>query len=351
MNRIYVGQAVDGLIRMKSDGCVASTCVTSPPYFGLRDYGVNGQIGLEDSPREYIDRLVGVFSRVWDVLSDDGTLWVNIADSYASSGGGRDRGKYGKGSKLQGSTTNEDAGIECRVSPGLGVKAKDLIGIPWMFAFAMRDAGWYLRQEIIWSKPNPMPESVTDRCTNSHEKIFLFSKKPRYYFDAEAIKEDSVYAEDSPARSFSGDSSKPLVPGQGHINGRRNYRPTTQERYAKGEPTRDGLAGAAACGSGGYGLDPNGKRNKRSVWDVATKPYKGAHFAVFPEELITPCILAGCPRDGFVLDPFMGSGTTAMVATQNGRGFYGCELNSEYVPLQKNRLGLFQGNTEWIDVR
>ena len=345
MNRIYVGQAVDGLIRMKSDGCVASTCVTSPPYFGLRDYGVNGQIVLEDSPREYIDRLVGVFSRVWDVLSDDGTLWVNIADSYASSGGGRDRGKYGKGSKLQGSTTNEDAGIECRVSPGLGVKAKDLIGIPWMFAFAMRDAGWYLRQEIIWSKPNPMPESVTDRCTNSHEKIFLFSKKPRYYFDAEAIKEESVYAEDSPARSFSGDSSKPLVPGQGHVNGRRT------SRHAFGGIKYGDDASRQSRTKSGNDYEPTGKRNKRYVWDVATKPYKGAHFAVFPEELITPCILAGCPRDGFVLDPFMGSGTTAMVATQNGRGFYGCELNSEYVPLQKNRLGLFQGNTEWIDVR
>jgi len=345
MNKIYVGQAVDGLIRMKADGCVASTCVTSPPYFGLRDYGVKGQIGLEDSPREYIDRLVGVFSRVWDVLADDGTLWVNIADSYASSGGGRDRGKYGKGSKLQGSTTNEDAGIECRVSPDLGVKQKDLIGIPWMFAFAMRDAGWYLRQEIIWSKPNPMPESVTDRCTNSHEKIFLFSKKPRYYFDAEAIKEDSVYAEDSPARSFSGDSSKPLVPGQGHVNGRRT------SRHAFGGIKYGDDASVQSRTKSGNDYEPTGKRNKRSVWDVATKPYKGAHFAVFPEELITPCILAGCPRDGFVLDPFMGSGTTAMVATQNGRGFYGCELNSEYVPLQKNRLGLFQGNTEWVDVR
>ena len=328
MNRIYVGQAVDGLIRMKADGCVASTCVTSPPYFGLRDYGVNGQIGLEDSPREYIDRLVGVFSRVWDVLSDDGTLWVNIADSYASSGGGRDRGKYGKGSKLQGSTTNEDAGIECRVSPGLGVKAKDLIGIPWMFAFAMRDAGWYLRQEIIWSKPNPMPESVTDRCTNSHEKIFLFSKKPRYYFDAEAIKEDSVRAGDS--QVFGGKKSSELQAGEG--DPRNGHRSAKNSQWGNTVVTQD-------------------KRNKRSVWDVATKPYKGAHFAVFPEELITPCILAGCPRDGFVLDPFMGSGTTAMVATQNGRGFYGCELNSEYVPLQKNRLGLFQGNTEWIDVR
>lgn len=292
MNKIYVGQAVDGLIRMKSDGCVASMCVTSPPYFGLRDYGVKGQIGLEDSPREYIDRLVGVFSRVWEVLADDGTLWVNIADSYAGYHGN-------KNSKYEDAPSNKGGYFENQRQSTVGnggLKQKDLIGIPWMFAFAMRDAGWYLRQEIIWSKPNPMPESVTDRCTNSHEKIFLFSKKPRYYFDAEAIKEDSVYAEES-------------------------FR-----------AVRD-------------------KRNKRSVWDVATKPYKGAHFAVFPEELITPCILAGCPRDGFVLDPFMGSGTTAMVATQNGRGFYGCELNSEYVPLQKNRLGLFQGNTEWVDVR
>lgn len=344
MNRIYVGQAVDGLIRMKADGCVASTCVTSPPYFGLRDYGVKGQIGLEDSPREYIDRLVGVFSRVWDVLADDGTLWVNLGDSYSSSATG---GDPNKSSTLGGSKkTQAEAGKRpSKLHLGDGIKTKDLIGIPWMFAFAMRDAGWYLRQEIIWSKPNPMPESVTDRCTNSHEKIFLFSKKPRYYFDAEAIKEDSVYAEDSPARSFSGDSSKPLVPGQGHVNGRRT------SRHAFGGIKYGDDASVQSRTKSGNDYEPTGKRNKRSVWDVATKPYKGAHFAVFPEELITPCILAGCPRDGFVLDPFMGSGTTAMVATQNGRGFYGCELNSEYVPLQKNRLGLFQGNTEWVDVR
>jgi DNA modification methylase len=309
----------------------------------LMEWFCPAEIGLEDSPREYIERLVGVFARVWEVLADDGTLWVNIGDSYNSSPDKRASRPFGaKQGTVRGSNGLRSISIsDC--------KAKDLIGIPWMFAFAMRDAGWYLRQEIIWSKPNCMPESVTDRCTKSHEQIFLFSKRPRYYFDADAIKEESVYAVGDPARSFVG-ADKPLVPGQNYSNGRRNNRPTTAERMANGQPTRDGLAGAAACGSGGYGLDPNGKRNKRSVWEVATKPYKGAHFACFPEELITPCILAGCPAGGVVLDPFMGSGTTAITALQNGRRFVGCELNRSYVSLQKGRLGLFQMDTEWVDV-
>jgi len=326
-NVIYVGDAEAGLVRMKADGVVASMCVTSPPYFGLRDYGVGGQIGLEDSPREYIGRLVGVFSRVWDVLADDGTLWVNIGDSYAANRGYQvPDGKVGNVGNSKGSKVPS------------GLKPKDLIGIPWMLAFALRDAGWYLRQEIIWSKPNPMPESVTDRCTKSHEQIFLFSKRPRYYFDAEAIKEDLA------------DSSI------GRANRKQNLIDmagvgTLGKQIDGGVDPLHGYAGLALARGGKTGYDlESGLRNKRSVWEVATKPYKGAHFACFPEDLITPCILAGCPAGGLVLDPFMGSGTTAITAVQNGRRFAGCELNRSYVPLQMDRLGLFQMDTEWVDV-
>ncbi len=346
MNRIYVGDAVSGLERMKSDGVVVSMCVTSPPYYGLRDYGVSGQLGLEATPEEYISNLVGVFSRVWDVLADDGTLWVNIADSYASTGGARNREKHGKGSRLQGGTANEDNGAGCRVRPGGGVKEKDLIGIPWMLAFALRADGWYLRQDIIWEKPNPMPESVTDRCTKAHEYVFLLSKSPRYYYDADAIKEPAVTPASSSANDWgrSGAVSGLLVPGQGYAQ----HRPRNPAGGNKS--TENGAGKFKTRGGTEYIPEAVAMRNKRSVWEVATKPYSGAHFAVFPEELVTPCILAGCPRDGVVLDPFMGSGTTAMVALQNGRGFAGCELNRGFVQLQRDRLGLFAFDTEWVDV-
>ena len=249
----------------------AQMCVTSPPYYGLRNYGdEENQIGLEESPEEYIQNLVEVFRKVRDNLADDGTLWLNIGDSYYNY-------RPGKGqalSKQTVSNTRQDLPDKCarRGNKLKGLKEKDLIGIPWMLAFALRADGWYLRQDIIWNKPNPMPESVRDRCTKSHEYIFLLSKSQNYYFDVDAIK----------------------------------------------EPTR----------------------RKRSLWTVNNKPYKGAHFAVFPPDLIEPCIRAGSKEGDIVLDPFMGSGTTAMVAKSLNRYYMGCELHEDYGNLMQERVPL-----------
>jgi DNA modification methylase len=288
-----------------------NTCVTSPPYFGLRDYGHEGQIGLEETPEAFVAQLVEVFREVKRVLRDDGTLWLNLGDSYARQAGddstknpdsGLKTGRTGKAKELFQAGCNK---------PPKGLKPKDLIGIPWRVAFALQADGWYLRQDIIWSKPNLMPESVKDRCTKAHEYIFLLSKSPKYYFDSEGVMEDAVT---------------------------KGKRPTLQERYAKGEPTRHGLQGAAFHGAGGFGVSENGKRNRRSVWNVTTKPYKGAHFATFPPDLIRPCILAGAPRGGTVIDPFGGSGTTAQVSIEEGRNAILCELNPEYEPLIWERV-------------
>jgi DNA modification methylase len=282
--------------RWAGEGVKVQTCVTSPPYFGLRDYGHDGQIGLEDTPDQYIEAMVEVFSCVKNILADDGTLWLNIGDSYAgnnSQASNNGRAGFGNARERVVNRTGE------------GLKTKDLIGIPWMLAFALRADGWYLRQDIIWHKPNPMPESVTDRCTKAHEYIFLMSKSPKYYYDSDAIKEDAISA-GTVSASFKG---------------------------------RQGGADYHAQ-SGGIGSDAKeyANRNKRSVWTVPVKPYEGAHFAVFPTDLIEPCILAGAPVGGVVLDPFMGSGTTAQVAQSLGRQYLGCELNPEYAPLQKKRL-------------
>ncbi len=279
-----------------------NTCITSPPYWGLRDYGTGGQLGLEDTPEEFVENLVKVFREVKRVLRDDGTVWLNLGDSYYNY-------RPGKGQSLIKQTvsnTNQDLPQEVarRANKIDGLKEKDLVGIPWRVAFALQADGWYLRQDIIWNKPNPMPESVQDRCTKSHEYIFLLSKNPKYYFDNEAIKED---AETDPVK-------------------RDNMGEGYQADYAKGKRFSEGER------VWGYT-----KKNKRSVWTITTKPFKGAHFAVFPPDLIEPCILAGCPKDGVVLDPFMGSGTTGMVAQQLGRKWIGCELNAEYISMQKNR--------------
>jgi DNA modification methylase len=282
-----------------SEGVKAQTCVTSPPYYGLRDYGRDGQIGLEETPEEYIAAMVEVFRCVRDVLAEDGTVWLNIGDSYAGSGKGP-AGNLGK--------THNERHLEHTVASGnvpVGCKPKDLIGIPWMLAFALRADGWYLRQDIIWHKPNPMPESVQDRCTKSHEYIFLLSKSQKYYYDAEAIKE--------PANSKS----------EGIRFGGSKYGDSDDPKHA--------------TKSGNVSKEYD-KANKRSVWTVTTKPYEGAHFAVFPEELIEPCIMAGAPVGGVVLDPFMGSGTTAQVAQNLGRKYLGCELNTDYKQLQDKRL-------------
>jgi DNA modification methylase len=302
MNKIEFGDCRETMRRWKELGIKAQTCITSPPYYGLRDYGNDGQIGLEDTPEEYIFAMVEVFRCVWDVLEDDGTLWLNIGDSYYNY-------RPGKGQALvkqSVSNNNQDLPQTCarRGNKLDGLKEKDLIGIPWMLAFALRADGWYLRQDIIWHKPNPMPESVQDRCTKAHEYIFLLSKKQKYYYDHESIKEEAHTTDNSD----------------------RNR----DESRLNNTPGRTRMAGLTT--------NHYEKKNKRSVWTVTTKPYEGAHFAVFPSDLIEPCILAGAPIGGVVLDPFMGSGTTAQVAQNLGRQYLGCELNLEYKSLQDKRL-------------
>ena len=313
MNVISFGDCREILRLWASWGVKAQTCVTSPPYFGLRDYGHPGQLGLEQTPEQYVAAMVEVFRCVRDVLADDGTLWLNIGDSYARTGG-TDR-KVSASAKV-GSTRNtlEQMGDRKQRAPG-GLKDKDLIGIPWRVAFALQADGWYLRQDIIWHKPNPMPESVTDRCTKAHEYLFLLSKSSRYYFDSEAMKETATTSER--------DIRRARVTGRGEQASSANYLGSPQRDKSGGFPQAD--------------MD-NPVRNRRSVWTVATRPYKGAHFATYPPALIEPCILAGSRPGDIVLDPFMGSGTTAAVALEQGRQYLGCELNSEYAALQNDRI-------------
>ena len=308
MNIIEFGDCRETMRRWAMFGFKAQMCVTSPPYFGLRDYGHPGQIGLEQTPEQYIAAMVEVFRCVRDVLADDGTLWLNIGDSYAGS----NKGVMADGSVVGGKKQRTNQGTIIGSIPKTakieGYKNKDLIGIPWMLAFALRADGWYLRQDIIWHKPNPMPESVRDRCTKAHEYIFLLSKSERYFFDAEAMREDALH-------------------------------PTVKHKSSKVTPAQvSAFLGNAPTNLGRCGTSDDGKRNRRSVWTVATRPYKGAHFATFPPALIEPCILAGSRPGDIVLDPFMGSGTTAAVALQHGRQYLGCELNPEYGPLQDERL-------------
>ena len=293
------------------------TCITSPPYWGLRDYGVEGQLGLEKTPEEYVERMVEVFRHVWRVLRDDGTLWLNLGDSYASGSNNKPHTGILKLQEHHQDAMNRT--IRQRAIPH-GLKPKDLIGIPWRVAFALQADGWYLRQDIIWAKPNPMPESVRDRCTKAHEYLFLLSKKARYYCDMEAIKEPQADAS----------ASRALYGWNGCTDDNSN-----------GARTGAGIRKMADSGAtmGESGLIPkDGMRNKRSVWTVTTKPYKQAHFATFPPKLIEPCVLAGCPAGGIVLDPFMGSGTTGFVAVENGRDYFGIELNPEYIGMIKKRI-------------
>ena len=336
--------------RWKEQGVKVQTCVTSPPYYGLRDYGHEGQIGLEETPEQYITAMVEVFRCVWDVLEDDGTLWLNIGDSYAGSGKGSNPDGTPHPSTLfgkQGTNTGTVTGKNMpQKAHKIGLKPKDLIGIPWMLAFALRADGWYLRQDIIWHKPNPMPESVQDRCTKAHEYIFLLSKSQKYYFDNEAIAEPLASA--SIARlsqaNLENQKGSDRVPGKTNGNMKAVY--CGSDKPYTGKSTKDYGAGGAQDASATKAriVDRilSGEittRNKRSVWTVTTKPYKGAHFATFPPDLITPCILAGAPAGGVVLDPFMGSGTTAAVAIANGRDYLGCELNPAYKELQDARIG------------
>ena len=309
--QIIQGDCIEGMKQIPdaSVHCV----VTSPPYYGLRDYGVDGQIGLEESPEAYVARLVDVFREVRRILRDDGTVWLNLGDTYVSNAG--DRNKVGG---FQANPNKDRLSAESAMSfnkHGKGYKFKDLMGIPWRVAFALQADGWYLRQDIIWHKPNPMPESVTDRCTKSHEYIFLLSKSAKYYFDHEAIKEPSANLGVTSIR-FGG----------------TKYGDSDDKKHAT---------------KSGNEYTDNGTRNKRSVWTVATQPYAEAHFAVYPTKLIEPCVLAGCPIGGTVFDPFTGSGTTAFVALTHNRNFVGTELNLDYVAIAEKRLSNIQVRMEF----
>jgi site-specific DNA-methyltransferase (adenine-specific) len=315
--KIHVGDCLETLRALPANS--VNCAVTSPPYFGLRDYGMDGQIGLEETPDQFVARLVEVFREVRRVLTDDGTLWLNIGDSYASPGGKQSaqRGLATAGANSPAAMVRcleeRAQSYAARKSTIAGaVKHKDLIGIPWMLAFALRADGWYLRQDIIWHKPNPMPESVRDRCTKAHEYVFLLSKGPRYFYDNEAMKEPL-------AKSNAQRTTK-------HYN--------TKGRYGAGNGGNGGLDGLAARMRSGDVTT----RNRRSVWTVTTKPYKGAHFATYPPDLIEPCIAAGCPPGGVVLDPFGGAGTTGLVAGRLGRKALLCELNPEYAALAHDRI-------------
>jgi len=317
MNKVFFGDCRDTMRDLKAQGVRVQCCVTSPPYYGLRDYGHPGQIGLEKTPAEYVAALVEVFDGVRELLADDGVLWLNLGDSYAAGGMGA-----GSGKQLTNRGTAAGGHMDKPRKAPEGLKPKDLVGIPWRVAFALQAAGWYLRQDIIWHKPNPMPESVTDRCTKAHEYLFLLTKSERYYFDADAIKEDAVGQN---LHDLTGPGY--AAPGQAPNTGNRKALRTDIESRHRSQI------------KGGQSLqaEPDGRRNRRSVWTVPTQPYSGAHFAVFPAALIEPCVLAGSRPGDVVLDPFMGSGTTAQVAQALGRQWIGCELNPEYAPLQQAR--------------
>lgn len=292
-NIVHTESCLTGLPKLPEKS--VQMCVTSPPYFGLRDYGHADQLGLEETPEQYVANMVQVFREVRRVLKDDGVLWLNLGDSYANDlkWGGTTGGKHAK-------ALHSASGLS-RGKRTTGLKPKDLIGIPWMVAFALRADGWYLRQDIIWHKPNPMPESVTDRCTKAHEYIFLLSKSERYYYDAAAIQE--------PATT----NGRPRIFGAKDQNG--TFRNDTGNVFTDRE-----------------------SRNRRSVWTIATQPYPEAHFATFPPDLIVPCIKAGSRPEDIVLDPFFGSGTTGEVALRLERQYIGFEINPDYVKLSEKRL-------------
>ena len=298
---VIVGNSIDTLKQLPEKS--VQVCVTSPPYWGLRDYGNEDQLGLEPKPDDFVENLCRIFDEVWRVLKDDGTLWVNLGDTYSAQ-------RWSGSGKGQAMNKNKDGHRDINPIKESGLPDKNLVGIPWKVAFALQKRGWYLRQDIIWNKPNPMPESITDRCTKSHEYIFLLSKEPKYYFDNQAIKEP--LAESSIGR-LSQDIENQV--GTTRANG--------------GAKTNGNLKAVGDIEAG---------RNKRSVWTITTKPYREAHFATYPPDLIEPCILAGSKEGDLVLDPFSGSGTTGEVALRNGRNYIGLELNPDYARISEKRL-------------
>jgi len=333
---VVVGDCIESMRSMPESS--VQCCVTSPPYWGLRDYGHDGQIGLEETPDAYVERMVEVFREVRRVLRDDGTLWLNLGDSYAAqrsgtampaetlAGGSGGQAVGGRGNRGRGDVEPDavdgrarreaGTGPSHRDAAAIGLKHKDLVGIPWRVAFALQADGWWLRQDIIWHKPNPMPESVTDRCTKAHEYVFLLTKSARYYYDAEAVSEP--YADGVGKDRLA--CPKAAV-GRGSNEGQR-----MRSEFYK-----------------------NGSRNRRSVWTITTKPYSGAHFAVMPADLVDPCVKAGSREGDTVLDPFAGSGTTLAVALNLGRHAVGCELNADYAKLAEERIAAVRDKTALFD--
>jgi DNA modification methylase len=330
MNRVFFGDCRDTMRDLIAQGVKVQMCVTSPPYFGLRDYGHPGQLGLEATPAEFVRAMVEVFALVRELLADDGVLWLNLGDSYNAAG----RTGHGtrQGFKQGTNRASAEKADNCRPSVE-NLKPKDLIGIPWRVGFALQEAGWYLRQDIIWHKPNPMPESVTDRCTKAHEYLFLLSKSERYYFDGRAIAQP--IADSSKERL-----AQPNLPnqqGSDRVPGKTNGNMKAVGPRFGGNKYGDDDREESRTKSGNEYTGGDGLANRRSVWTVPTMPYSGAHFATFPPALIEPCILAGSRSGDTVLDCFFGSGTTGEVAGNLGRNWIGCEINDQYAPLQRAR--------------
>jgi site-specific DNA-methyltransferase (cytosine-N4-specific) len=335
---VIFGDCRDTMRDLKAQGVRVQCCVTSPPYLWLRDYGHPGQIGQETTLSEYVSALVEVFECVRDLLADDGVLWLNLGDTYCSKAPGTRNA-----AQFNGDHDHADQWSNV-LAKTPGMKPKDLMGIPWRVAFALQAAGWYLRQDIIWHKPNPMPESVTDRCTKAHEYLFLLTKSERYYWDAEAMKEDATGAlpgnvnhKHAAEYGDSGDDKHRTKAGQFACAQRQRSKRYSFKRTDSKRAEIPGQTMGTHRADRAESEYDTGRRNRRSVWTVAVQPYSGAHFAVFPPALIAPCILAGSRTGDVVLDPFMGSGTTAQVAQALGRQWIGCELNTEYAPLQQAR--------------
>jgi DNA modification methylase len=324
--------------------CSVNTCVTSPPYFGLRDYGVDGQMGLEPTPDEFVAGMVAVFAEVRRVLRDDGTLWLNIGDSYAGSWGnygGKNRGKGSQREITSGSVVKDQEQRNGLFLPPTanvdGCKPKDLIGIPWMLAFALRADGWYLRSDIIWAKPNGMPESVRDRPTRSHEMVFLLSKSPRYYYDAEALRTPpQPSSETRLAQNVEGQAGSDRANGGAKTNGPMKAVARASDKQRGHTRRHDGFNDRWDAMERAEQLA--GGANLKSVWWLAPAQFRDSHFATMPAALAEICIAGGCPVDGTVLDPFFGAGTTGLVADRLQRGCIGIELNPEYAEIARKRL-------------